>query len=113
MKKFIMLIRGQGAWEKLSAAEMEATLKRYGDFTQRLRREGRLLDSEPLEPTGTVMTEEGGVVTDGPFAETKEMIGGYYAFHAKDLAEASEIARGCPALTYGDWVEVRPVMEMA
>lgn len=110
-QKFILLIRGYGAWEKLSPAEMQATLKLYGAFSQRLKAEGRLVDAEPLDLVGVVITAENGVLTDGPFVETKEMIGGYYAYWAKDLEEAVAIGRDCPALTYGDSIEIRPVMD--
>lgn len=109
--KFVLLIRGFGAWEKLSPAEMQATLELYGAFSRRLREEGRFVDAEALENTGVIVTAKNGALTDGPFVETKEMIGGYYVFTARDLDEAVAIGRNCPALTYGDSIEVRQVMD--
>ena len=70
---------------------------------------GELLGGNALQPTGTATTIRGDVVTDGPFVETKEALGGYYLIEAKDLDHALEISKLCPA-PYGG-VEVRPIME--
>lgn len=111
MKKFVLLIRGEGEWAKLSPAEMEATIKKYSAWAKKLRDDGRLVDAEPLEHSGRVLTGVNGVVSDGPFAETKEMIGGYYIYQATDLEEAVAIGRECPAMCYGGSVEIRPVAD--
>ncbi|MGE5132164.1 MAG: YciI family protein [Gemmatimonadota bacterium] len=70
---------------------------------------GKLLGGNALQPTATATTIRGDVVTDGPFAETKEALGGYYLIEARDLDQALEIAKLCPA-PYGG-VEVRPIMD--
>jgi hypothetical protein len=70
---------------------------------------GKILGGEALEPTATATSIRGDVVTDGPFAETKEALGGFYLIEARDLDHAIEIARLCPARFGG--VEVRPVMD--
>lgn len=70
---------------------------------------GKLLGGDALEPTSTATSVRGDVVTDGPFAETKEALGGFYLIDARDLDHAIEIARECPAPFGG--VEVRPVMD--
>jgi hypothetical protein len=70
---------------------------------------GKLLGGQALQPTGTATSIRGDVVTDGPFAETKEALGGYYLIEARDLDQALEIAKLCPAPFGG--VEVRPVMD--
>jgi len=70
---------------------------------------GKLLGGNALQPTSTATTIRSDVVTDGPFAETKEALGGYYLVEARDLDHALEIAKICPARFGG--VEVRPVME--
>ena len=72
---------------------------------------GKLLGGEALQPTPTATSIRGDVVTDGPFAETKEALGGYYLIEAGDLDQALDIAKLCPA-PYGG-VEVRPVMEFS
>ncbi|HBW20178.1 MAG: YciI family protein [Streptosporangiaceae bacterium] len=70
---------------------------------------GKILSGDALEPTSTATSIRGDVVTDGPFAETKEALGGYYLIEARDLDHALDIAKLCPA-PYGG-VEVRPVMD--
>jgi hypothetical protein len=70
---------------------------------------GKLLGGQALQPTGTATSIRGDVVTDGPFAETKEALGGYYLIEARDLDQALEIAKLCPAPFGG--VEVRPIMD--
>ncbi|HYJ77733.1 MAG TPA: YciI family protein [Actinomycetes bacterium] len=70
---------------------------------------GKILGGEALQPTSTATTVRNDVVTDGPFAETKEALGGYYLVEARDLDQALEIGKLCPA-RFG-CVEVRPVLE--
>ena len=70
---------------------------------------GKILGGEALQPTSTATTVRNDVVTDGPFAETKEALGGYYLVEARDLDHALEIGKLCPA-RFG-CVEVRPVLE--
>lgn len=111
MSKFILLIRGEGEWDKLSPAEMQATIQKYGEWARRLKEEGRLVEAEPLERSGRLLSSSGGVVTDGPFLETKEMVGGYYIYNADDLDAAAAIGRDCPALGYGGAIEIRPIAD--
>jgi hypothetical protein len=70
---------------------------------------GKIVGGDALEPTATATTIRGDLVTDGPFAETKEALGGFYLIEARDLDHAIEIAKLCPARFGG--VEVRPVMD--
>jgi hypothetical protein len=72
---------------------------------------GKMLGGNALQPTGTATSIRSDVVTDGPFAETKEALGGYYLIEAHDLDHALEIAKLCPAPFGG--VEVRPIMDMS
>jgi len=113
MKKFILLIRGEDKWEQLSPAEAQAAVEKYSAWAKKLREEGRLVDAEGLAPEARHLVPHEGqiVVSDGPFTETKEIVGGYYVFTAKDLDEATEICRACPSLEYGGNVEIRPVMD--
>ena len=93
---------GQDIWQKL----MEA----HGRFAGQVgEKGGKILGGDALEPTGTATSIRNDVVTDGPFAETKEALGGFYLIEARDLDHAIEIARLCPAPFGG--VEVRPIMD--
>lgn len=109
MKKFILLIKGEDKFSQLSPAEMQATIERYSAWAGRLRSENRLVDAEGLDSAVRIL--KGDVVTDGPFPETKEMVGGYYIYNATDFDEATAIAKDCPALGYGGSIELRPVMD--
>jgi len=71
--------------------------------------EGKLAAASPLENEGKLVTGKARTVTDGPFAESKETIGGFFLLKVDTMEEALEIARQCPALPYGLEVEVRPV----
>jgi hypothetical protein len=93
---------GEDAWKQV----MEA----HGRFAEQVAARGaKIVGGNGLQPTSTATTVRGDTVTDGPFAETKEALGGYYLIDASDLDEALAIAKLCPA-PYGG-VEVRPVME--
>ena len=66
----------------------------------------------PLEPAGKVVSGNKKLVTDGPFAEAKDIIGGFTLIEAKDIDQAAEIAKGCPILEVGGSVEVRPIQKI-
>jgi hypothetical protein len=79
-------------------------------FAQQVGEHGsKIIGGDALEPTATATSVRGDVVTDGPFAETKEALGGFYLIEARDLDHAIEIAKLCPARFGG--VEVRPIMD--
>jgi hypothetical protein len=88
----------------------------YWAYTKMLQDRGVYLGGEALQPvpTATTVRVQGGrtVTTDGPFAETKEALGGFYLVEARDLDEALEFGAACPAIKYGGTVEVRPVLEI-
>jgi hypothetical protein len=93
---------GQEAWQQA----MEA----HGRFAGQVGERGaKILGGDALEPTATATSIRGDIVTDGPFVETKEALGGFYLIEARDLDHAIEIAKLCPA-PYGG-VEVRPIMD--
>ena len=98
---------------KLSEAERAALFREYGQFTESIRQSGNLLAGAPLRPTATATTvrvrEGKRLVTDGPFAETREQLGGYYLVEAKDLDEAIAMAGRIPGARWGS-IEVRPVL---
>ena len=100
---------------KLSQSERHAMLQEYGQFTRDVAASGRLGDCAPLEPIGTATTVRvrGGkrVVTDGPFAETREHLGGYYVVKTETEAEALDVAARIPDARGGS-IEVRPALAM-
>jgi len=94
-------------------SEVDAMMGEYGAFTQSVKASGHYLGGNPLQPvhTATTVRVRNGKMstTDGPFAETKEQLGGYYLIEAKDLNEAIQIGSRIPSAKYGS-IEVRPIM---
>jgi hypothetical protein len=114
--RYLMLICGdESAQQAASPAEGEAMMGEYMKFGETMSKRGVLQGGERLHPTTdatTVQLRNGEVLTsDGPFAETKEQIAGYYVVEAKDLDEAIEIAAKIPGAAIGT-IEVRPIWEM-
>src|SRR5712675_1988520 len=98
----------------LSESERQDCYVKSAQLAREIHSSGNYLDAAPLHPTATAtsirMREGKRVVTDGPFAETREQLGGYYLIEAKDLDEAISIAEKVPPAKFGT-VEIRPVME--
>jgi hypothetical protein len=108
----MLLFRGAG-WDKnLSPEQMQAAAGKFMAWFERLKSEGKCKGGQPLQRVGRIVSGKGGRnVVDGPFAESKEAIGGYFVLTVDDLDEATELAKGCPGLEYGMQVEVRPVAD--
>lgn len=109
---FLLLFRNAGPdpHARLTADQRQDMAQQWNDWYDRLARAGKVQHGQPLELTGRVVSgERGQVVTDGPFAEAKEAVGGYFLLTVASLDEATEIARQCPGLPLGLTVEVRPV----
>jgi len=110
--QYLLLIYG-GEGESRSEEELEAMYKEYSAFTNDLREQGKLLSANELQPTSsatTISVRDGEtIVTDGPFAETKEALGGYYLIDVESLDEALEWAARIPSARDGA-IEVRPVV---
>ena len=102
--------------QALSETEREHCYVESAQLTQQLNSTGQYLDASPLHPIATatsVRVRDGKrFVTDGPFAETREQLGGYYLIEASDLDEAIRIAERIPPARFGT-IEIRPVMEIA
>ena len=100
-------------WEELAAPEKEKIYGQYRELISDLQKTGKYLGGHELQPTTTATTVRvrsgKKTVTDGPFAETKEQLGGYFLVEAKDLDEAMAIAARIPSANTGS-IEVRPVM---
>jgi hypothetical protein len=98
----------------MTKAESDAFTGQYFDFTEAIRKSGHLLGGEALEPVhaATTLRVRNGKVstTDGPFAETKEQLGGFYLIKARDLNEAIQVASRIPSARLGS-IEVRPIRE--
>jgi hypothetical protein len=110
MSEFLYLYRGGD--RAGSPEEMQKVMQKWVAWMKDLGARGHLKDAgHPLEEAGKVL-KPGKTVTDGPFAEAKDLVGGYTLVEAKDLAHATELAQGCPILERGGLVEVRPIMKM-
>ncbi len=109
---YMLLFRGN-AWQKgLSPEEMQKVANDWMAWFKGLLEKGTAVAGSPLEPEGKIISGKNGrVISDGPFAESKEAIGGYFLLKVKTMDEALAIARLCPGLPYGAVVEVRPVAE--
>jgi len=109
---FLYLFRG-GAAATLSPDEMQSNMQRWAGWVEGLAKEGRMRGGDPLDSTGKVVSGNGKSITDGPFAEAKDVVGGYLIVVARDLAHAAELSRGCPIFEYGGTVEVRAIRPMS
>jgi len=102
----LLIYRDEKLWEEMSAQQRVAAYQEAVDFTEGLRKSGVYQGGAPLEHVSTATTvrmKQGKpVMTDGPFAETKEALGGYSIVEAKDLVHATELSKGCPILEVGD-----------
>jgi hypothetical protein len=112
--QYLLLIYGdENSWETLSEEDRGQIFQAYGTFTQELQNSGAMVAGDALQPTETATTvrvqNDEVLTTDGPFAETKEQLGGYYLIEADSLDEAIEWAAKIPGARHGS-IEVRPVM---
>ena len=112
MAKYVLLIHGvEAEWEAQSPEQSEAHHAAHGRFQQAAG--ARLLGGERLADAATATTLREELVTDGPFLETKEVLGGFYLLEAADLDEAVTLAKLLPEVHAGhSGVEIRPVVEM-
>jgi hypothetical protein len=112
--KFMLLLWGdEGQWANMSEEEAAADMARWEDYTNQLVAAGAMVSGEALQPSPTSKTlriDDGErIVTDGPYAETKEQLGGYYVIDVESVDDALDWAAKLPSLDYGS-TEIRPVM---
>ena len=108
MTQFTYLFRGRQA--SASPEQRQKHVEKWVAWFKELGANGHLKDpGHPLEPAGSVVNGAGKVVKDGPFAEAKDVVGGYTVIEANDLAHATELSKGCPILEVGGSVEIRPI----
>lgn len=105
----LLLFRSTDWHRDLSPEEIQSIMTGWNDWFEGLKREGKIIAGSPLENEGRVVSGRAGSVADGPFAESKEAIGGYFLLSVESIDEAVAIAKRCPALGYGLTVEVRPI----
>ena len=112
MKYLCLIYEAEQVFASLSEAEIQALMGEYFAFTSGIRASGHYLAGEALKPVNTATTvrvRNGKVsTTDGPFAETKEQLGGFYMIEARDLNDAIQVASKIPAARTGS-IEIRPV----
>jgi hypothetical protein len=116
MKYMFLVYLDEKAWGALSETEQLRMMAECGPHMEKLIASGKFLDGAPLHPTSTATTVgvHAGkrIVTDGPFAETREQLGGYTLVDANDLDEAIEIASGFLGTSSMSTIEIRPVVEL-
>ena len=114
MSKFMYLFRtSPTAYQSLSPEQMQQTLKKWMDWKDTLEKSGHIKQfGERLDGTGKVVRGKAKTVTDGPYIEVKDFIGGYMLVEAKDIDQAVELAKGCPVLESDGTVEIRPFVSM-
>ena len=115
MQYLCLIYDDESAGARMTKEEGQAIMGEYFAFTENIRKSGHYVGGNPLQSTktaSTVRVRQGTIsTTDGPFAETKEQLGGYYLIEAKDLNDAIQVASKIPAARTGS-VEVRPIMKM-
>ena len=112
MKDFALLFRNPDHNNaNVSPGEMQAARKKWEDWAGGIAAQGKFKGSSIRLATAGKVLKAGGVVTDGPFVEIREILGGLMVVQADDLEEATTLAHGCPALERGGCVEIRPFYE--
>jgi hypothetical protein len=110
---YLLLFRGTNWDKELSPEQLQKVVADWANWFERLTQQGKCKGGHPLRSEGKLVSgKKGQTVADGPFAESKEAIGGYFYLQVADENEAIAIAQQCPGLAYGATVEVRPVAEM-
>ncbi len=110
MSEFLFLYRG-GMDATTSPAERQEQMQRWLAWFKDLGEKGHIKNpGHPLERTGKTVRGREKAITDGPYAEAKDLVGGYTLVEAKTLSQATELSLGCPIFLFGGSVEVRPIM---
>jgi len=114
MKYMLLIYHEEKAWAAYTEPERQEIYRQYRELIEELTRDGKYLLGDQLQPSATAnsvqVRENKPLITDGPFAETREQLGGFFLIQAKDLAEANAIAARIPSALSGT-IEVRPVVE--
>jgi hypothetical protein len=115
MAKYALILRDHGTYDSLSPEEIQKIFQRFRAWSTPLREKGKIVAGEKLrDHQGRVVKRNGSktAVTDGPFAEAKEVLGGFFILEAKNYDEAVKLSDGCPHLDFGS-IEVREIEPMS
>lgn len=114
MNEFMMIFRhaGTDASYQMSPEEMQASIKEWQDWIGGIAAQGKFSGTNMLVPATGKVLKPGNLVSDGPYVELKEAVGGYLIAQAADMDEALQLAQGCPILSIGGNVEVRPIANL-
>lgn len=116
MSEYLLIFRGGDAAraaDHQSPEKWQAHMQKWMAWMGALTEQGKFVGAQPLKSSGKVVTGIGKIITDGPFVEGKEMVGGYLVCKAENLEEALEISKSCPVLEHNGSVEVREIGEMS
>ena len=117
MQYMLMCCFDEKQWEKIPELQRDGIMREYGEFVQSLINSGHYLAGAKLQSSltaATIRSKNGKPgITDGPFAESKEQLGGYHLIECNDLDEAISIAKRMPTIPFGGVIEVRPVERMS
>ena len=116
MKEFLLLFRGGDEGmnaAKQSPEKFQHHMMKWKTWMEALGKQGKFIAGQPLADGGSVITGSKRVVTDGPFIEGKEIVGGYLMIKAADLNEAIALSQGCPLFEYDGIVEVREIGQLS
>jgi prepilin-type processing-associated H-X9-DG protein len=112
MKEFMMIFRmAQSPDFQPTAEQLQESIKHWQDWIGGIAAQGKIVNTNQLGFTGKTLKADG-VITDGPYAEVKEIVGGYLIVRAENIDEAMTLAEGCPILFVGGHVEVREIMRL-
>jgi hypothetical protein len=112
MEKFMLIFQG-GQMKGASPEQMQAHMGKWMAWIEKLSKTDQYVAGEPLLPGGKLISGPGGkTVTDGPYTEGKEVVGGFFIINAKDMNEAVSISKDCPDFELGSSVQIRQVMKM-
>ncbi len=112
MTDFLYLFRSVPSGRTPSPEDMQRSMQKWGAWIQELSQKGTFKSGEPLQSGGKVVVGQKKLVTDGAFAESKEIVGGYLIVTAASLDEATELSKGCPIFDDGGSVEIRQIHHM-
>jgi hypothetical protein len=113
MEKFMFIFQGgMATHNQQSPEQMQAHMGKWMAWIDKLSKAGKYVAGEPLLPGGKLVNGKDKKVTDGPYTEGKEIVGGFFIINAADYNEAVTIAKDCPDYEYGGSVQVRQVMKM-
>jgi hypothetical protein len=107
---YLMIFRGTEWHRGLSPEEIQQAMTQWMAWFERLVEDGRCKGGQSLSAESRVISGKAKSVSDGPYAEAKESVAGYFQLHVSSIDEAAEIAKDCPALPYGIIIEVRPLL---